>query len=301
MSISLNAGDRLSLFFLALLGTLTLFFSSGIPAWGHLLATYAILAALLIFFVFWRETAKAEKIVFNLYIIYTVVMILVIFNSLGGLISGMQREKLDAYLIRIDYMLFGTHPTVWMERFISPFATSVLQFAYISYYLMPVSLGFTLIAKARRTGFERAFFGIVLCFYLSYVGYILVPAVGPRFTLNHIQTTGLEAPPFILALQETLNRLEQNKTDAFPSGHTAIALVSLYYAWKLREKFLTRILLPLVLALIVSTVYLRYHYVIDVIAGIALAGLTVVLEPLLSLRLSRGLSGHPRKDGHKAG
>ena len=80
-------------FFLRCSAPLPFFSVQQSPAWGHLLATYAILAALLIFFVFWRETAKAEKIVFNLYIIYTVVMILVIFNSLGGLISGMQREK----------------------------------------------------------------------------------------------------------------------------------------------------------------------------------------------------------------
>ena len=209
-------------------------------------------------------------------------------------------NKLDSYLISFDYMLFGTHPTVWMERFISPLATAVLQFAYISYYIMPVSLGFILIAKGRRLDFERAFFGIILCFYLSYVGYILVPAVGPRFTLDHLQTTGLQASPFILSIQETLNRLEHNKTDAFPSGHTAIALVSLYYAWKLREKLLARMLLPLVLALIVSTVYLRYHYVIDVLAGVALAGLTLVLEPLLSRQLSRSPSGHPSKNIHNA-
>lgn len=227
-------------------------------------------------------------------------MIVVIFNSLGGLIGGIQRGRFDPLLITIDYMLFGNHPTVWMERFISPFTTAVMQFAYISYYIMPVSLGFILIAKGRRIDFERAFFGIVLCFYLSYAGYILFPAVGPRFTLDHLQTTGLEAPSFILAIQETLNRLEQNKTDAFPSGHTAIALVSLYYAWNLREKILARILLPLVLALIVSTVYLRYHYVIDVLAGVVLAILTLVLEPLLSRLFSCSPARDPGKELHNA-
>ena len=75
------------------------FFQFRHPCLGHLLATYAILAVLLIFIVL-AGKGKIGKIVFNLYIIYTVVMILVIFNSLGGLIAGMQREKLDAYLIR---------------------------------------------------------------------------------------------------------------------------------------------------------------------------------------------------------
>ena len=45
-------------------------------------------------------------------------------------------------------------------------------------------------------------FGIILCFYLSYIGYLLVPAVGPRFTLDHLQTVSLQAGPFIKAIQE---------------------------------------------------------------------------------------------------
>jgi membrane-associated phospholipid phosphatase len=36
---------------------------------------------------------------------------------------------------------------------------------------------------------------------------------------------------------------------------------------------------PAVSALIISTVYLRYHYVVDVIAGILLAMLTILISP----------------------
>jgi len=57
--------------------------------------------------------------------------------------------------------------------------------------------------------------------------------------------------------------------------------MTLYYARKFRERVLTALLLPAVTGLILSTVYLRYHYVIDVLAGIALAVLTVYLAPPL--------------------
>ena len=139
-----------------------------------------------------------------------------------------------------------------MERWVSPFLTTVLMVGYISYYFIPLAVGVSLIAHNKRNEFDRALFGILLCFYLSYVGYLLAPAVGPRFTLDHLQTTNLQAGPFIAALQELLNRLEQNKTDAFPSGHTAIALVSLYYAWKGREQVLFLTLVPVVAALLFS-------------------------------------------------
>jgi len=67
--------------------------------------------------------------------------------------------------------------------------------------------------------------------------------------------------------------------------------MSLYYAWKEREKKLFAVLLPLVTGLIIATVYLRYHYVIDVIAGIALTGLTILLAPGLGRLLSTRHSG----------
>jgi membrane-associated phospholipid phosphatase len=222
-------------------------------------------------------------------------MVLMLFNSLGQLIPHVRPVTYDEELIRIDHALFGVHPTVWMERLVSPVLTAVLQFAYISYYFIPVALGVTLIARARRAEFEEALFGIILCFYLSYLGYLLVPAIGPRFTLQHLQTSGLQAGPFVTSVQEMLNRLEHNKTDAFPSGHTAIALVSLMYAGKMREKVLFRLLVPVVLALLVSTVYLRYHYVIDVIAGIALATLTMVLAAPMERFLSGAAGRQPDK------
>jgi membrane-associated phospholipid phosphatase len=193
----------------------------------------------------------------------------------------------------MDYALFGVHPTVWMERLNHPLLTGLLQAAYISYYVMPIALVLVLYFREDKNAFNNAAFAIVLCFYLSYIGYLLVPAVGPRFTLNHVQTTDLLTGPATLWVRQTLDGLEHNKTDAFPSGHTAVALVTLVYAWKYREKVLSRILTPAVLALIISTVYLRYHYVIDVIAGVLLAALTVLISPK-TYRLFSGSSERPQ-------
>ena len=124
-----------------------------------------------------------------------------------------------------------------------------------------------------------------------------MPAIGPRFTLARLQTADLQAGPFITTIQETLNGLEKNKTDAFPSGHTAVALMTLYYAWEKKEGLLAGILLPVASALVFSTVYLRYHYVIDVIAGIALTGVTIALAPGLR-RLLSSAPGDPGDERH---
>ncbi|HEX2768494.1 MAG TPA: phosphatase PAP2 family protein [Geobacteraceae bacterium] len=287
----LRPSDLLTLSFLLLFSGLAVYSSPANPSWAGLLATYLALAAAILVAAVYRTRVDPAKNGFHLSVAVTVLTVLLIFNSLGTLIAGIHKTTFDARLITIDHAIFGVHPTVWLERLINPLLTDLLQLAYISYYFIPVSLGVVLIARGRFGEFEEVLFGILLCFYLSYIGYLLVPAIGPRFTLSHLQTGSLQVSPFIETIQDALNALEKNKTDAFPSGHTAVSLMTLYYTWKEREKKLFAGLIPLVTALIISTVYLRYHYVIDVIAGIALTGLTIALAPGLRRLLSQG---HPR-------
>ena len=283
----LTPSDLLTLSFLVLFSGLAVLSAHLNPAWAVLISTYAVLAVAILAVAIYRAKADSSKKGFYLSVFVTVITVLSIFNSLGSLITGLHSTTFDANLIAVDHALFGVHPTVWLERLISPALSALLQFAYISYYFIPLSLGIVLIGKGRFGEFEEALFGILLCFYLSYVGYLLVPAIGPRFTLSHLQTGGLQVSPFIEKIQDALNTFERNKTDAFPSGHTAVSLMSLYYAWRKKEKRLFAGLIPVVTGLIISTVYLRYHYVIDVIAGIALMIMTVYLAPVLFIALSR--------------
>lgn|SRR5574341_106808 len=299
MRIHLKAVDSLTLIFTGLLSALTLLFLNSIPRAGWLLSRYGMVLVVVTGLAIYATQPRAGKALLTFRDFFPVLVILILFDSLGDLLPWVRPRVFDEGLIGIDHALFGVHPTVWMERFIHPLLTAVLQFAYISYYPMAVVLGVTLAVRKKGKEFDEAVFGIALCFYLSYIGYLAVPAIGPRFTLADIQNRSLDAGPFILAIQETLNTLENTKMDAFPSGHTAVALMTLYYAWKTKEKVLAGVLLPVVSALIVSTVYLRYHYVIDVLAGIALAGLTAWAAPGTMRLLSRA-AGQVRDHQHHA-
>ena len=83
--------------------------------------------------------------------------------------------------------MFNGYPTVALEKITTPLLTEVLQLAYTSYYFLPIILCATLKMKRKSTEFDRALFLIILCFFLSYIGYILVPVIGPRYTMNHLQ------------------------------------------------------------------------------------------------------------------
>jgi membrane-associated phospholipid phosphatase len=279
MRTALNPTDRLTLAFIVFLMAVILCNLSLISSWPQLICKYVVLALVILLLAALDRRTPGRRLFSFLHAFIPIISVAMIFNSLGDIIPFIRQRYYDDALIRIDYTLFAAHPTVWMERFNNALLTALLQVAYISYYFMPIALGTSLFLRNRRVEFETAVFTIILCFYLSYIGYMLFPAVGPRFTLNHVQTTDLQAGPMAQWIQQSLNSLEHNKTDAFPSGHTAVALVSLFFAWKYRVGVLFRVLVPAVSALIVSTVYLRYHYVIDVIAGVLLALLTIFISP----------------------
>ncbi|MFQ5846177.1 MAG: phosphatase PAP2 family protein [Candidatus Methylomirabilales bacterium] len=217
-----------------------------------------------------------------LHAFYPLLFVAVIFDSIADLLPWVSPFVRDTLLIQLDHALLGVHPTVWLERFIHPVLTELLTWAYASYYFLPVILAVPLYRWGKAGDFDRAVCGMTLGFYLSYLGYFLIPAVGPRFTLAHLQTVDLHGVFAADTIWETLNALERFKRDAFPSGHTAVVLLVLWYA----RQFVRRlfwILLPVVVALICSTVYLRYHYVIDVLAGILLALLCLVVERMTTV------------------
>lgn len=274
----LRPADAATILFLLFLSVLTIIFHQSIPRALFLIVTYASLLVSQVFLIMLRNRGWFFSILYD--IIFPVTCVLLIFDSLGSFVHYVNPEDIDPALIRLDYLIFQGHPTVMLERFMSPLLTDLLQLAYSTYYFIPLIFGITLLRSNQRGEFDRTLFLILFCFYLSYLGYILMPAIGPRFTINHLQTTELRGLFVAEPIQRLLNQLEGIKRDAFPSGHTAIPLVVLYLAYRFKRGLLW-VLLPIVLALIFSTVYCRYHYVVDVIGGFGLALLSIIVGEII--------------------
>jgi membrane-associated phospholipid phosphatase len=141
--------------------------------------------------------------------------------------------------------------------------------------------------RARYADFRFYAFLIALGFLVSYVGYVLVPARGPRFFLRNLQTADLRGLWVTRVLQLTLDRLESKAWDCFPSGHTELTILA-WWGSRLISKRLFWIYFAYTLSIISATVYLRYHYTIDLLAGAAVAGLLVLIAPPLYRILGKG-------------
>lgn len=272
-----------------LLFTLVLVFNfNSIENSSSLLAGYILLLVVQAIFIKVHPQSKAVEYIKD--IALPVISVLFIFDSMTYIVHSVNPEDIDYLLIRADYFITGVYPTVWLERFINPVLTEILQIAYSTYYFLPVILGIVLKIKGQKQGFEEGLSLILLCFYLSYVGYILFPALGPRYTMAHLQHVQLKGLFSFDWLYNTLNSLEGIKRDAFPSGHTGVTVTVLYVAFKYSKRVF-QIYLPITILLIFATLYCRYHYLVDVIAGVGLFFVTLLLYRLGCRGLKTGCRG----------
>ena len=269
----------LTIFFLVGLGLLTLVFRGQIPLWRSLLFRYTVLLG----FLFALKLSSYRKVVGRagsfVYHFSPIFFIIFIYQSLGDLIQHLHSD-IDPELIRIEYLLFGVDPTLWMERWIVPWFTDIMSVAYLSYYFLPVILVTVLYLKDRISDFDTVIFILAVGYYVSFIGYILFPAVGPRYAMEKLYSVPLEGSFITDFVRDILNALEHNKRDCMPSGHTQIALMALCLAYRY-ERIIFYVFLPIVCGLILSTVYLRYHYVVDLIAGALLAVGCLIIGPRL--------------------
>jgi len=211
---------------------------------------------------------------------YIAPIILVTFRQLFFMVKPIRVLDYDDWFIIIDRWMFGTDPTHFLYQFSHPVLTEILQIVYGSFYLLPIILGLSLLKKDRYVALDFALFSVIYGFYLSYLGYFTLPGIGPRFTLHDFETINQLLPGLFLTnhLREmtntgegipfgTLNPAETVQRDVFPSGHTMITLIVMYLAVKLRSRS-RNFFIPIGILLIFSTVYLWYHYVIDLIGGL---------------------------------
>lgn len=284
----LNLVDGLTIVFISLILLVVILFYPRFPHGGQLLAVFSLLLLLALFISEARWRWKNINIVRVLCDFSPIFFIIVIYDQLGW-ITPYLRPDADNLLIKIDLALFGVHPTVWLERFFIPWVADVLALAYVSYYFIPVVLVLILYIRGKEEEFYMTMTTLLLGYYLCFIGYILIPAIGPRFTLASLQQVPLQGGVILDSVVDTLNAIEGNQRDCFPSGHTQTVLISLWFAFKY-NRTLFRVYLPISIALIFSTVYLRYHYVIDVFAGFAAAGITLLLGAELWRRWSASQS-----------
>ena len=172
----------------------------------------------------------------------------------------------------------------------TPLLTEILQIAYTLFYVLFILAGLELYRRYNRDSYDFFAFLCAYGFFLSYVGYFILPAAGPRFTLHdhsrmNTELPGLFLTPYLRWFVDWGGSVPMGvpnevamagaQRDIFPSGHTMMTLVLIYYSYRCRLRVRHFVLVTGVL-IIVAAVYQRYHYVVDVIAGVLFAAACLV-------------------------
>ena len=235
-----------------------------------------------ILFVATRLKPERGSILFALREMLPFLLCILVYTNLHDTIGFVNPHDIHAYLLAIDVAVFGVEPVLWAEQFYTRERTEIFQILYMSFAAIAPAVPLILLAQRRFAEFRRAALTIVVCFYLGYVLYLLLPAAPPRIVLAMEFKKNLGGDPLFatMAAERALSLLPTDSRAAFPSLHAAVSLLSLILAWRYTRPALVA-LLPIAAGLWVSTVYLRHHFVLDLAAGFLLAPLACWLAPRL--------------------
>lgn len=183
-----------------------------------------------------------------------------------------------------ERILFEQSPVMWLSEWMNSFWMSeYLHFSYTFYYLMIPILGFALYGRRRYRAFESYIWTLMMTFFFCYLWFIFFPVEGPRYSFPSLAEQ-LQHGPFYRLSHWILER-GAARGAAFPSSHVAAAVVTLLCAWKWDRKVFIG-LLPLGVGLVLGTVYGRFHYGVDALAGLIVAFIFYHVGPASYHRLS---------------
>jgi membrane-associated phospholipid phosphatase len=279
---TVNATDRLLIAFWGLLSLAFLILHARFSIWPWVIAANLI-AILIVCLIAYNANAHQSKILHGIHHWAAYPLVIFTYKQIYLLIRLIHQGKdYDSLLIAMDYKLFGVNPTQWIAGFAHPLVTELLQIAYALFFVLFIVVGTELFRKHRFSYFR---FAIIYGFLVSYIGYLFLPAVGPRFSLHDFSRIDTDLPGLLFTptLRWFVNIFESipagvsnsvalanAQRDVFPSGHTMMMIIMMVFAYK--EKLKVRyFVLVSGFMLIIATVYLQYHYVVDLIAGIFLA------------------------------
>lgn len=219
----------------------------------------------------WSAAHSHSRVVRFLRHWYPLPLYIAFFEELGGLVHMIFPGWFDRWLIEFDFGFAGVHPAIWLARFSGPAIYEFMQFSYMTYFLYLVLLPAILYEQKDRLAYWNVMVSTAVAHYSVYVIAVLFPIESPFYTFASIP-----APPhatgYFTATIDLIERFARVHGAAFPSAHVAGSMVAVLAAYRYR-RWLFWACLPLFSSMCVATVYGRYHYVADVLAGIAVGAI----------------------------
>jgi membrane-associated phospholipid phosphatase len=207
----------------------------------------------------------------------------------------------DYLLAHWDQRMFGFQPAfIFAQLFTGRWIEELMYMGYFFFYMLIIGSVLFIYFK-NRPHFEYFLFTVLFSFFVYYLIYILFPTAGPQFYYSAIGPadvkTGLfphigcyfnynsvssdvnSVHGFFPLLVERIQCFGERPTAAFPSSHVGISTLILLLLFKDRQYRYFLVLFPVYLILVLATVYIRAHYVVDVLSGFFSAIVLFFISP----------------------
>ena len=289
--------------YMALVGLLILLFhNSTVPDWPRLLGAHVVGLVLVHWLIQAHAKQKPVPLLDFLRHFYPVLLYTAFFVETGSLNRMFFKEYLDPMVVKWEQGLFGCQPSVLFMQKLPWLAVSELFYAsYCSYYFMVAGVGIALFLRDRRQFFHYVSV-VSFLFYVCYLIYIFLPVIGSRVFFYQVDSYALPEATQQLAvtsaypeavqagaffrLMRWVYRVFEAPGAALPSSHVAVALCTVSFSFRYLRR-IRYVHLAVTLLLCLSTIYCRYHYVVDVLTGLVAAAVLIPTGNWLYFKFSK--------------
>jgi membrane-associated phospholipid phosphatase len=284
----------------AFVAVLVLLFHNGtVPNWESIVAAHVAGVALTHVIIHTYATSRRSKPLEFLRHFYPVLLYTWFFCETGLLNRMFFTQYLDPAVIRLEQTIFQCQPSILlMDKLPYLVVSEIFYASYFSYYIMIAGMGIALYLQDRRQFFHYISV-ISFVFYVCYLIYIYLPVIGPRhffgemgdslpadlarYDLDTLYPEALKAG-FFFKVMAMIYVLAEAPGAALPSSHVSVAITTVYFSF-LYVRRIRYVHLGIAILLCISTVYCRYHYAVDVLAGMLTAAILLPAGNWLYFRL----------------
>jgi membrane-associated phospholipid phosphatase len=194
---------------------------------------------------------------------------------LGPSMKSIGVLKADGLLQAIDQQLIRGNLSIALEAFTHPLLTDVMSACYLLFFPYLILSHLDFFRRGDPDTLRRFCDGLYTIYAAGLVGYVLIPAAGPYVAMADRFHAPLQGG-WLTRVHQAIVVSGTNGVDVFPSLHCAVTAFLLFFDRRHARGRFRWMVVPTAL-LWLSTIYLRYHYFIDVVAGFGLAAAGLVL------------------------
>lgn len=200
---------------------------------------------------------------------YAVLLTPLLYAELAVLNRFLTQRYFDTTVQAWDAALFGGQPSMDLSAWLPWLAFSeVLHLGYFAYYAIVPAAVLGVFATRGLEAMQRTALAVAATFFVSYAIFIVFPVAGPRY--EFVQIGGDIGEGTLFGIVHGILEAGSSKGTAFPSSHIAASMAAVLAAGREDRRWFRLLLVP-ELALTAGTVYGRFHYATDALAGILLA------------------------------